>query len=314
VFTGHAINDLIDLFGRREVSVYHSCQFVDLQSYIHLRCIPSRKLLEDSRLPFTVFETDGNDVVNGVWDKVFLNPLDLGEIFAFGKPIDHEKRDADKPLPQGVPTCYGPIAFVVRREALSHAEDVAICLRSAGAEGFCREKEALTSIQDVERLFWCYGENLSFPFSAKTKGREGLKREFRTDSASHPEISCSYREMGLPLEFTAFLLVDPYEIGGKSLKRVVEDWLTTQSVNIEVKERGCFEKRRAMYNELAEILIWGIPRLQELNQMTSASEDLRSWAWEVEHQGLEYMWRRFTDYFRKGTLQPLLDHVTWLPF
>ncbi len=290
MFRGDAIKDLVELFNRRQVSLYHSCQFVDFQSYIRIGGIPSRKILTDCGYPFTGFATDQNDHNNGVWDKVFLNPLDFGEIFAFGS--------------WGIPTVYGPIAFVVRPEALIGAEDVAICLRSAGTEGFKREEESLHSVQDINRLF-VYGENRDFPDSAKIKWPGDLRREFKRDYASNPEISCSHLEGKFPLIFTSYLLIDPYMFGEESLTSVVEEWLETQGIKIEVKERGCYQERRRMYNELLCVLRGGFLSLQQLAQMDNISRELREWAQEIRKNKLDEQWSRFARYLREGTV----DHI-----
>ena len=85
--------------------------------------------------------SDDNDRRNGVWDKVFVNLQDYGEIFANGR--------------DGTPTAYGPIVFKISPEAFSIATEVAITLRSAGAFNFNRQQEALCLMDEVEHIF-CY--------------------------------------------------------------------------------------------------------------------------------------------------------------
>jgi hypothetical protein len=293
MFRGNELTDLVRLFDDRQVSLFHSCEFVDFQSYVQAGGIPSRKLLETVGLPFTRFKTDRNDQDNVVWDKVFFNPLDFGEIFAFGKA--------------GVPTVYGPIAFVVRPEALLYAEDVAICLRSAGNEGFRREDESLKSIHDVDRLFF-YDRHQEFPYSAKVKIADNLRKEFQRDYVSNPEISCTYRQSKAPVEFTSYLLVDPYIINGKSLKSIVVEWLARRQICIEARERPCKKTRLRMYNELVSILADGIPTLQQIAGSKIASRDLQEWAKSTRAKGLDKQWLHYALYLREGTLLPLLGH------
>lgn len=161
MFKGKVLKDLVELFKKRQVMLYHSCQFIDFQSYTKIGGIPSRQLLEDRGLSFTPFETDKNDQDNSVWDKVFLNLSDFGNFFG---------RD-------GIPTVYGPIAFVVRPQALLEADDVAICLRSAGSRDFCREKESLNTLQEVNRLF-VYSDDQGVPNSSEVKKTPVLCKEF----------------------------------------------------------------------------------------------------------------------------------------
>jgi hypothetical protein len=100
---------------------------------------PSRSHLESNEKPYTPFKTDQNDRANDDWDKVFANLSDFGFTFAGGY--------------DAVPNIYGPILFQIKPEVFYEAKDVAICLRSAGREGFDRERESLNSISDVNRLF-----------------------------------------------------------------------------------------------------------------------------------------------------------------
>jgi hypothetical protein len=110
------IQSLVNLLLERNVSLYHACQLIDFESYLALGGIPSRALLENKELPFTPFETDTIDQTNGVWDKVFGNLKEFGEIFADGMPWP--------------PTVYGPIQLQLNPSALLEASDVAVCLRS----------------------------------------------------------------------------------------------------------------------------------------------------------------------------------------
>lgn len=139
MFQGQSLQELIALLQRRNVKLYHACQFSDFKSYLRLGGIPSRQLLENEGLPFTTFISDTNDRNNGDWDKVFGNFSDFGLSFSKGHGA--------------VPTVYGPILFVLQPQAFQEAEDVAISLRSAGAKNFNRESESLTSIDEVNNLF-----------------------------------------------------------------------------------------------------------------------------------------------------------------
>jgi len=109
---------LVDLLVRRKVFLYHACQYGDFVSYLEVGGIPSRQRLQQSALSFTEFTTDAVDRENRVWDKVFVNWEDFGRAFSRGY--------------NAAPNAYGPIIVRIHPRALLHADDVAVCLRSAG--------------------------------------------------------------------------------------------------------------------------------------------------------------------------------------
>ncbi len=199
MISGNEIQSLVDLLLERNVSLYHACQLLDFESYLALGGIPSRALLEDKGLPFTPFDTDTNDKTNGVWDKVFGNLTEFGEIFANGKFWP--------------PTVYGPIQLQIKPSALLDASDVAICIRSAGGEEFNRELEALT-IDEIDRTFY-YPRNVSFPRSTQVKSQRLLAKEFGKTKPQSPEISCSVSNQVLSAEYIIAAWVDPYVLNGQ---------------------------------------------------------------------------------------------------
>jgi len=158
---GDEIGDFVKLLELREVSLYHACQLVDFQSYLKLGGVPSRALLESERTSYTAFETDETDRINEVWDKVFVNLTDFGATFAKGV--------------NNVPNPYGPILFQLRPSALNEASDVAVCLWSAGAKGFDRNREALKSVQDIDRLF-LHSSQVPYPERSYIRFRGELKK------------------------------------------------------------------------------------------------------------------------------------------
>lgn len=181
MFNSEKIPSLVELFQKRNVYLYHACQYNDFCSYIKLGGVPSRKSVEDAKLTMTPFTTDNTDKQNGVWDKVFLNLEDFGKIFATGKP--------------GVPTVYGPILFRFKPSASSYAFDVAICLGSAGTTGFNRSKESLETVSEVDKLFhypanWSHGTNA-------LKWKSLLKKTFG-EKAQAVEVSCTFPNDILP--------------------------------------------------------------------------------------------------------------------
>lgn len=293
MFVGDKIEALVDLFDQREVSLLHSCQLIDFQSYIRLGGIPSRKLLEDCHLAFTKFETDCLDRTNGVWDKVFLNLQDFGAIFASGS--------------MGVPTVYGPITVAMSPSVLRSATDVAICLRSAGISGFQREYESLQTIEEVKRLFYHDINNHTANRSA-LKNRQQLRKEYgikAADYISYPEISCTVPESKLSLSFTRYLLVDPYRFGDKSLKEIVEDKLSLEKIPVKVLGRSARQNRYELYDEISAIVQKEINTIDDFLK-EDVSPNLRALLKRLQtNSNHRTQWRRYTKYLLEGTLREL---------
>lgn len=293
MFLGQDIKGLVDLLLQRGVSLYHACQFVDFESYLELGGIPSRALLDSEGLPYTPFETDHNDRQNGVWDKVFLNLSDFGEMFASGN--------------SGVPNVYGPIQLQIQPQSLLEADDVAICLRSAGGRDFSRDKEALGKLTDVDRLFERAKTDL-FPDNARIKSRSDLAQEFslQNEYISHPEISCQVARGFLPMKYVIWCFVDPCTIGGSSLLQWVERAAAHKSyLSGRIQERLNIRRdRKPLYDELANVDQQS--SLQSLSEGANVSDALRQWARSMmEKGGLDSQFRRFLTYIHKGTIGPL---------
>lgn len=292
MISGNEIQSLVDLLLERDVSLYHACQLIDFDSYLALGGIPSRALLEDKGLPFTPFDTDTNDKANGVWDKVFGNLVDFGKIFANGRPWP--------------PTVYGPIQLQIKPSALLNASDVAICIRSAGGEGFNRESEAL-AIDEIDRVFR-HPRNAPFPESTDTKSLEKLAEEFGKTKPQHPEMSCSVSNQVLSAKYIIAAQVDPYVLNGQSLLDHVSNVVKNrQGFNFRIISRSCKEKSRAhLYNEIAECIREEIRSPYDLAQDSMLSATLREYAQQVlGNSEAERQFNRYVKYLLHGTLRPM---------
>ncbi len=290
MFSGKATHNLIELLERRGVCLYHACQYIDFCAYLSLGGIPSRSLLEQSRRDFTIFETDIHDQHNGVWDKVFVNLADFGETFAHGH--------------NGVPNPYGPILLQLKPSALTEADDVAICLISAGAADFDREKEAISSLEIINELF-LYAAETGFPWSAQFKPTPQLQR-FRAN-ARWPEVSCSVKTGFLSLCNVIVIWTDPYLLGGRTLQAWVSEAVSEAGISTRIHERGCHSGRRELYSGLLEIVQNGSPPLREVAHDASVTSALRTWAGTIQAHGLDYQFRRYSQYLLNGTIWPLVD-------
>ena len=285
---GEEIKTLVGLLETRGALLYHACQLEDFRSYLALGGVPSRALLESSRRSFTPFETDGSDRNNGVWDKVFVNLSDFGWTFAAGYAA--------------TPNPYGPILLSLRPAALLDADDVAICLRSAGGRDFDREGESLRSTADVNRLFK-YPAEEGEQRSKWVKFSKELRQEFGDDSAHDPEVSVTVEGGLLKTEHIAWTVADPYESGGQGLFQIVTEERARLGLRFSVYERGCKnESRYSLYNEIAAVSAKGTVPLNEILRGESYSEGLKAWARQLRDRNLEYQYVRFVDYLREGTL------------
>lgn len=291
MLTEQELTETVNLLKRRQVSLYHACQYTDLITYIEIGGIPSRQRMEVVDASFTPFDTDASDRENGVWDKVFLNLTDFGTTFAKGQ--------------RAVPNPYGPILLHVRPEALLEASDVAICLRSAGGQQFDRELESLSTAADVDRLF-AYGESDGYRRSALVRFRKELREEFGLETASEPEISCSIRRGFLPFRYISKLVVDPYVIGEQSLRHHVREVWPSQYPFVSVIERSADVGARR-YHELAELVWTATPGLADFEEW-DVSDGFREWARSVDQIGLGWQFRRYADYIRTGTFAPLANN------
>ena len=288
MFSGSQIGELVGLLEARKVPVYHACQYQDFVSYLRLGGIPSRDRLEYADLDNTPFTTDQADRENDVWDKVFVNLEDFGRTFARGHAA--------------VPIPYGPLLLRLHPSALFEADDVAICLRSAGAQKFDRRTESLKTIAEVDRLFWkplSEGRAL-----ALLKFKDGLRREFGS-KANAVEVSCTCKS-GL-LSFTKLfdVVVDPYRIEGVPLAEWAQRAVVNSDLKVPVRVRKT-SVDASVYDEIASLVTQRTPTLAEFPSLTTRNS-LASWAERIRTSGLEYQYARFADYLRIGTLDPLAE-------
>ena len=259
-----------------------------LSSYLRLGGIPSRALLESTKMPHTAFRSDANDRANDDWDKVFGNFSDFGLTFAGGHGA--------------VPNIYGPILFKIQPVAFYKATDIAICLKSAGRVGFNREQASLSNLEEVNRLFR-NPENSRW--ASDIKFRADLQRDFSMPLASAPEFSCSVDYGIFPLNYVEEVLVDSYVIRGQSLSGFVEQARDFHNQAFHVVGR---EQHPPYTQDLFDFLVAcnGTPSLVELSQDESISEELRSWAQRCPNN-LNYQFQQFATYLLNGTICPLLE-------
>lgn len=325
LFTGDLKKQLVDLLDARSVKFYHACQLKDFSSYLKIGGIPSREYIEQTGLPFTPFQTDVQDRVNGVWPKVFGNLQDFGKFFAKGMPF--------------TPTVYGPILCVFNPQILLEADDVAVCLRSAGGTEFNRDDESLNSIEEVDKLFFNRRSDISVDdHYSETKLQEiRLSNElrplfddqrFRRGGALTPEISCTVENGFLSFESLNSLTVDSVLVGGEMLRGNVETlwsnvlrdrtigWAErfrepvggffTEVLPINARKYPSSDQEKVSI-ELSKVL--GAKKVETLAELISmydrwgdVSDETNKWSKKLMSINLEYQWERFAKYLAVGTL------------
>jgi len=322
MFAGDSLKQLVDLLDERSVKFYHACQLQDFGSYLKIGGIPSREYLEQAGLPFTPFQTDAQDRVNGVWPKVFGNLHDIGRAFAEGSPY--------------TPTVYGPILCVLTPEVLLEADDVAVCLRSAGGTDFNRDDESLNSIEEVDKLFFNRRAEVSIddPFYEsklqevrRAPELEPLFRDqrFRRGGTLTPEVSCTVKKGFLSFGHLNSLTVDPVLVSGEMLRGNVETlwsnvlrdrtigWaerfrepvggFLTEVLPIDARKypyRNAYLEKVSI--ELSKVL--GAKKVETLAELISmdVSEETKTWANGLMLGNAAYQWPRFANYLAVGSL------------
>lgn len=302
---GDEVGLLVEDFAKRGVKLYHACQLKDFRTYLQAGGVPSRKVLEATGA-YTAFDTDRQDKINGVWDKVFFNISDFGGTFATGYTGGDTKRPTS-----ATPNAFGPILLVLSPDALTTAEDVAICLRSAGGQEFDRQADSL-DLDQVGELF--QGGTGSREASWQRKKAE-IQTALRLDySPSHPEISCSISDGVANLQYVKEVVVDPIHVGDRSLLELVSEAMARRGGPTPRSRSWIHASRTSVYNELTQIIAALSDRdldrlrnnadavLQEIANGVGASDALQEWAKACRSANLGWMFGRYACYLRRGTI------------
>jgi len=199
--------------------------------------------------------------------------------------------------------------LITRPDVLIEANDVAICLRSAGGRTFNREREAL-GIGDVDRIF-AYSIDSAPNIYARSyvKYSRELKKEFNDNNAMNPEISCIVDNQRLSLDHTERIVVDRYVIEGEPLRNYVIK-LTRDNLRRLIIERHPYrEERITIKNDILTTFRNEIPLLINLAENQLFRSYTRDWANRIRTCGLEWQYRRYAKYLREGTLLPIVERI-----
>jgi hypothetical protein len=296
VISGVELENVINLFQTRGVKFYHACQYKDFKTYLQLGGVPSRNIMKSSGLPYTVFDTDETDQKNEVWNKVFGNLSDFGFRFAQSKSNNNT---APTPNP------YGPILLIFYPDVFREASDIAICLRSAGGRNFNRDRESLSSVDEVNRIFEYTVENApNEKAKSYIKFSPSLRQEFNDNNAMSPEVSCTVSDEILSFNYLNSIIVDSYEINGITLIRKVKEVIRNCEINCQIWERRYSEGRKEIKTQIANLLLHNPNpmNLSDIINSTETSELLKSLAIRWREGTVEWQYKRYAKYLLSGTL------------
>lgn len=295
----------VELLERRGVFFFHACQLTDFTTYLQLGGIPSRQLMERTGLAFTKFQTDGADRRSGTWSKVFGNLSDFGLGFA----MYEWKREDRAPIPNP----FGPVLLVLKPAALRQAGDVAICLRSAGAQGFNRDAESLGTANEVDRLF----KNGYTPdggyASAYLKFSEDLRNAFadRVKGANvqgwmtlNPEVSCTIEKEVLSFNELDHIIVDQYASDRTALLDVVKERSLKAGVRARIWARKyrVGTNRTAILKDVTRALAAGAGTFAAFSASDGLSKESTDWVKRLAAGNLGWQFDRYAGYLLDGTL------------
>lgn len=280
MFNKPQLHDVLELLTLRRVNFYHACQLQDFRSYLESSGICSRQTLETRGLHVTEFDTDASDKSKGLWNLVFGNFNDFSSTFHWGQ--------------RAVPNPYGPILIKIDCKALIDASDFAVTLRSAGAIDFSRTKESLSTLNELEKIFYNPVDHEK-PYQVKFAA--ALRTAFPEAKVSSLEWSMTFPNGILPIEHFVEIIVDPIKYQGVSLVDEVQRLSAGYDKILEdlVVRNQC----RNNFPKLVEAVGSGVTSLGQLQ----SNPDLRDWAESVSQ--LDYQFKRYAIYTQLGTLKVL---------
>ena len=143
VFDESRLPEVVRILERREASLWHACQLLDVAAYLRLGGIASGMALARSGLAHGSSQTDASD-------RILFHLDDIGHGFAGGWAT--------------IPALFGPITLQVAPTALADATEAHFNLRSAASMSLEPQGDSLTDPRTVDELFW-YEAGIGFPRS-----------------------------------------------------------------------------------------------------------------------------------------------------
>jgi len=296
---------LTNLLSDKGLYLYHSCQLIDFKSYLELGGIPSRNLLEQNKLEYTRFETDENDKENEVWNKVFFNLTDFGKYFATGR--------MKNPDTASIPNIYGPISIKILPKSIEASEDMCLSLKSAGAQGFDRERFGIPADR-IEDIFVCIECDDLYEEKYIKRSNE-LREVFEVDESGtlNPEINLTIQDELISFNDNVVKVsVDAIEAHGKTLLDSVKEAIDSSDFRIHTQKRlySPFmgkeqNKREKILSIITDELANNRSTTAQINKALDDFEYGNNWITRVFKGKLEYNLRRYLNYLKEGTIDEI---------
>ena len=170
------------------------------------------------------------------------------------------------------------------------------------------EKESLTTLEEVERLFFKYGSNrYLIRFGDNLREAFGNKRQVKS-----VEINCTIPSGRLPFKYVEQVKVDPYTTnrGSKLQNLVIDECLSPDHdyMNGRIHPRDARLARKPLYDELAKFIMSNNElSLQSLLNAQSISPFMKVWAESIRGSDSEFQFDRYAEYLKQGTLNDIYD-------
>ncbi len=284
VFDESTIPDAIQLLERRQASLWHACQLIDLAAYLQLGGIGSRAMLERNELTFTPMASDGSDRRQGVWDRVFCSLEDIGHGFASGSSM--------------TPNAFGPIVLQLAPSVLADATEATFSIGAA--------TDGLSDPAALDGLFQ-YDADAGFPRSTWAAFGERLRDALPAAEAKSVEVLVSPRRDVLHLRHVVAVWVDPVTLGETQLIDMVAGLSESAGVPLRIRRRTLLSAGRAdVWHEIVRLVEPGERPLIQLMNRADTSAAFRQWARDLHASRLDWLWDRFARYLREGTLRYLV--------
>jgi hypothetical protein len=292
VFDESKIPDAVRLLERREASLWHACQLIDLAAYLRLGGIGSRAALERAGHGFTSLLSDAPDRHGGQWERVVCSLDDVGHGFAAGWAA--------------TPNVFGPITLQLAPSVMTDATEAAFCLRSSTSPGFDPTTDALSDVSLVDELFW-HQADAGFPRSTWLRFGDHLPQAYGLRDASAVEVLLTpARAVGLDLRHVVAVWIDPVHVRDLQLIDVVSGLCDELGVALRIRRRTMIDPgRREVWADIVTFLRDGEKPLVQVLNRADASAAFRTWAAEMQANGRSWIWERFARHLVQGTLRYL---------
>ena len=284
MFDESKLPDVVALLERREASLWHACQLLELAAYLRMGGIGSRLAMPASGLP----ERPGQAEANA---RILFHLDDIAHGFAAGWAT--------------TPALLGPITLQLAPAVLTDASQAAFTLRSSLSTSLETGSHSLSDPRTVDELFW-YESGIGFPRSTWMRFGDHLQGNFGGRDASSVDVLVTPRQAMVGLGHLVAVWVDPLELDGVQLIDVVSGLCDELGIAVRIRRRTLVEPvRRRIWRDIAQLLCDGpLPLLQLVNRV-DASASFRSWARKTMRAGRADAWEQLARRLYDGTLRPL---------